>query len=273
MKEFLNKYLDKLIGIIVIIFITFIINLIIDIIIDKTINIRKNKKIRTLLLFVKKIKRFVLYLLSFLTILSLFDIFSSFSVTLLSSLGIGSVVLGLAAQESLKNFFASITIVFGNPFEVGDFIELPEKDVSGTVEDITMRHTIIKTIFNRRVIVPNSLMNTLVVENYSYNNQELVKQVDYMIAYEADVDKAMQIIKEELKKVYQINLKGPNKLEEYPKVRISSWGDSGINLRAWIWGSDNTNVFENMYTLNYNIKKRFAENNIEIPYPHVKVVK
>lgn len=273
MLDFLKNNLNKIIGIIVIVGISFILNLIIDIIIDKTIKLRKNKKIRTLLLFVKKIKKFVIIVLAFLTALSLFDIFNSFSVTLLSGLGIGSVVLGLAAQESLKDFFASVTIVFGNPFEVGDFIECTEKNVSGTVEDITMRHTVIKNIYNRRIIIPNSVMNTLVIENFSYGETELVKQVDYMIAYEADVDKAMNIIKEELKKVYKLDAKGPNKDEEYPKVRISSWGDSGINIRAWVWGSDNTNVFENMYALNYNIKKRFEEEEIEIPYPHVKVVK
>ncbi len=265
--------MKKILEVIFIIGLSFFINLILDILIDKTIKIRNKKKVRTFLIFVKKIKKFTIYALAFFTSLSLFDLFNSFSLTVLSGLGIGSVVLGLAAQESLKNFFGSITIVFGNPFEVGDFIECPSEGISGTVEDITMRHTVIRTIYNRSVIIPNSLMNSLVVENYSYNNQELVKAVDYLISYETDMDKAIEIIKDELKKVYTINPKGSNKFVEYPYVRVSSWEDAGINIRAWVWGKDNDNVFENIYTLNYNIKKRFQENNIEIPYPRIKVVK
>lgn len=273
MKYFIDHFLDKVLAILIIFGITILIDHIIDVILDKTIKLRNKKKITTFLSFIKKIKKAILYILAFLVSLSLFDIFNSFSMTLLSGLGIGSVVVGLAAQESLKNFFASISIVIGSPFEVGDFIECTEKNVSGTVEDITMRQTVIRTINNRRVVIPNSVMNTLVIENFCYSDNELVKTVDYEIAYEADIERAMNIIREEMQKVYVLNPKGPNRNDEYPKVRVSGWADSGINIRAWIWGKDNANVFENMYKLNYEIKKRFDEEGIEIPYPHVQLVK
>lgn len=270
--DFFEKYFNKIIVIIAILIITFVINKIIDNIINKTIKIRRKKNVTTLLIFIKRIKKIILYAIAVLISLSMFDVFNSFSVTLLSGLGIGSVVVGLAAQESLKNFFSSIAIVSGNPFEVGDFIECVEKNVSGTVEDITMRHTIIRTINNRRVIIPNSEMNNYVIENFNYGDNELVKLIDYPIAYNADIDKAIKIIKEELKKIYIINPKGKNKDIEYPKVRVSSWGDSAINLRAWVWGSDNSNVYENVYALNYNVKKRFDKEGIEIPYKYVNVI-
>ncbi len=269
---FWEKYLEKIVTVIFICTVAFILNLIIDTLLDKTIKLRKKKNVTTLLLFIKRIKKLIIYSITTLISLSTFDMFSSFSSTLLSGLGIGSVVLGLAAQESLKNFFGSVAIVTGNPFEVGDFIECVEKNVSGTVEDITMRHTIIRTINNRRVIIPNNEMNELIIENFNYSDNELVKTVDYTIAYEADMDKAISIIKEEMKKVYKINPKGKNKDVEYPKVRVGAWLDSGITLRAWVWGKDNSNVFENIYALNYKIKKRFEEEKIEIPYPHIKVV-
>lgn len=269
---FWEKYLEKIVTVIFICTVAFILNLIIDTLLDKTIKLRKKKNVTTLLLFIKRIKKLIIYSITTLISLSTFDMFSSFSSTLLSGLGIGSVVLGLAAQESLKNFFGSVAIVTGNPFEVGDFIECVEKNVSGTVEDITMRHTIIRTINNRRVIIPNNEMNELIIENFNYSDNELVKTVDYTIAYEADMDKAISIIKEEMKKVYKINPKGKNKDVEYPKVRVGAWLDSGITLRAWVWGKDNGNVFENIYALNYKIKKRFEEEKIEIPYPHIKVV-
>ena len=95
---------------------------------------------------------------------------------------------------------------------------------------------------------------------------------DYEISYESDVDKAMKILKEEMEKLYHPNPKGRNKDVEFPKVRVLELGDDGIKLRAWIWGDNNSDVFENMYQLNYAINKRFPKEGIEIPYPHVEIV-
>lgn len=272
MQRFLDNYLDNIIAVILIIIVAFILNKLIDRIIDKAIKIKKKKNVTTLLMFVKRIKKVIIFLLAILVSLTQFDIFNSFSVTLLSGLGIGSVVLGFAAQESLKNFFGSVAIVLGNPYEVGDFIECIDKGVSGTVEDITMRHTIIRTINNRRVIIPNCEMNTYTIENFNYSENENVKLVDFSISYESDIDKAINIIKEEMNKLYHPNSKGRNKDVEFPKVRVSEWGDSGIILRAWVWGNNNNDVFENTYKLQYSLKKRFSKEGIEIPYPHVQIV-
>ena len=242
--------LQKIIDIAIIIIITTLIDRIIDIIINKTIKIKNRKNVTTMMMFFRRIKRIILYTIGLLVCLSTFEIFSTFSVTLLSGLGIGSVVLGLAAQESLKNFFGTISIIMGSPFEVGDFIECTEKGVSGTVEDITMRHTVIKTVNNRRVLIPNGEMNYYTIENFNYKDNESVKLVDYEISYESDVDKAIKIIKKEMEKLYRPNPKGKNKNEEFPKVRLYSWESSGIKLRAWIWGKDLGDASENVYKLN-----------------------
>ena len=272
MENFVEKYLDKVIAVVIILTVAFVLNKVINGVVNKTIRIKRKKNITTLLLFVKRIKKFVIYALAILICLTQFDVFNSFSVTILSGLGIGSVVVGLAAQESLKNFFGSVAIVLGNPYEVGDFIECVDKAVSGTVEDITMRHTIIRTINNRRVIIPNCEMNTYTIENFNYSENENVKLVDYEISYESDVDKAIKILKEEMKKLYHPNPKGRNKDVEFPKVRVLELGDDGIKLRTWVWGDNNSDVFENMYQLNYAINKRFPEEGIEIPYPHIELV-
>ena len=135
-----------------------------------------------------------------------------------------------------------------------------------------MRHTIIRTINNRRVIIPNCEMNTYTIENFNYSENENVKLVDFSISYESDIDKAINIIKEEMEKMYHPNPKGRNKDVEFPKVRVSELGDSGVTLRAWVWGNNNNDVFENTYKLQYSLKKRFLEEGIEIPYPHIQVV-
>ena len=273
MKDFLDKYLDKFISIVVIIAIIVVVNRVLDELINRTIRRKRKKNVTTLLMFIKRIKKLILYSLMVLLCLEQFDAFHKFSITVLSGLGIGSVVLGLAAQESMKNFFGSLALVIGDAYEVGDFIECSMQGVSGTVEDITMRHTIIRTINNRRVIIPNCQMNSYIIENFNYKDNENVKLVDYSISYEADIDKAISIIKDEMKKLYRPSKKGINKDVEFPKVRVASWNDSSISLRAWVWGKDNSDVYDNMYKLNYVIKNRFDEENIEIPYPHVVVTK
>lgn len=271
MKDFLDKYLDKFISIVVIVAIIVVVNRVLDELINRTIRRKRKKNVTTLLMFIKRIKKLILYSLMILLCLEQFDAFHKFSITVLSGLGIGSVVLGLAAQESMKNFFGSLALVIGDAYEVGDFIECSMQGVSGTVEDITMRHTIIRTINNRRVIIPNCQMNSYIIENFNYKDNENVKLVDYSISYGADIDKAISIIKDEMKKLYRPSKKGINKDVEFPKVRVASWNDSSISLRAWVWGKDNSDVYDNMYKLNYVIKKRFDEENIEIPYPHVVV--
>lgn len=273
MKDFLDKYLDKFISIVVIVAIIVVVNRVLDELINRTIRRKRKKNVTTLLMFIKRIKKLILYSLMVLLCLEQFDAFHKFSITVLSGLGIGSVVLGLAAQESMKNFFGSLALVIGDAYEVGDFIECSMQGVSGTVEDITMRHTIIRTINNRRVIIPNCQMNSYIIENFNYKDNENVKLVDYSISYEADIDKAISIIKDEMKKLYRPSKKGINKDVEFPKIRVASWNDSSISLRAWVWGKDNSDVYDNMYKLNYVIKKRFDEENIEIPYPHVVVTK
>ena len=273
MKDFLDKYLDKFISIVVIVAIIIVVNKVLDELINRTIRRKRKKNVTTLLMFIKRIKKLILYSLMILLCLEQFDAFHKFSITVLSGLGIGSVVLGLAAQESMKNFFGSLALVIGDAYEVGDFIECSMQGVSGTVEDITMRHTIIRTINNRRVIIPNSQMNSYIIENFNYKDNENVKLVDYSISYESDIDKAVSILKDEMKKLYKPSKKGINKDVEFPKVRVASWNDSSISLRAWVWGKDNSDVYDNMYKLNYVIKKRFDEENIEIPYPHVVVTK
>ncbi|MEG0977475.1 MAG: mechanosensitive ion channel family protein [Bacilli bacterium] len=272
MKKFFDIYLGKFISVGLIIVITLGVNYLVDKMINKVIKKKNKKNITTLLILVKRIKTVILYILGALICLSKFDAFNSFSVTLLSGLGIGSVVIGLAAQESLGNLFSSIAIVLGNPFEVGDYVKCVDNQVAGTVEDITMRHTIIKTINNKRIIIPNSVMNKYALENYNYKDNEIVKPIEFPISYNADMDKAINIIKEEMKKLYAPSKTGKNSDVEFPLVKVSEWKDSAIMLKAWVWGKDNSNVYDNIFELNYIIKKRFDQEKIEIPYQHINVI-
>ena len=267
MSEPVKNALDKILELLIIFVVFIFINKIIDMVIDKFINKNKNKNLKTIMSFFKRLKKIVLYTICVIICLSKFSIFSTLSVTILSGIGIITTVVGLAAKDLLIDFFASLCIVFDGPYKIGDVIHLLDNDVTGTVEEITMRHTIIRTIYNKRVIIPNSSMNTKAIENLDKVDNEICVFGEYPISYEADVDKALKILSEETKKLYK-----PIIDTEYPKVRVVSWDPSSITLRTWIWGADVANANENRFKLNYIIKKRFNEEGIEIPYEHVNVI-
>ena len=257
-----------------IIIIVILVDIIINMIINRLNNIAKGKKksAQTSIRIIKRLKSVILYI--FAIIASLFQIpgLHSISWSILSGAGIISLILGYAAQKTLSNFFCGIGIAFSDPFEIGDYIKCVDIDLNGYVEDITLRHTIIRTIDNKRIIIPNARMDEMTIENYNHTDNEVCRFAEYGISYDSDVDKAIKILKEEMDKLYNPNTNGINKHVEFPKVRVIKWDESSIIIRGWIWGADNAMTHENIFHLNYIIKKRFDAEGIEIPYNYLNVV-
>lgn len=257
--------LEQIISISVILLISYIINLIIDKFINKVMKRKNNKNLKTILIFINKLKTVIIFGIGITLCLSKFKMFKSLSVTLLSAVGILTTILGLAAQEALKNLFGSISLLFSHPIEVGDRVHILEKDISGTVLEVSMRHTIIKGYNNQRYIIPNSVLNTLTIENYDYEDSKYCTFCAYGVSYSSDLDKAILLAKEELKKLY--------KDEKYDiNVKVIKWDTSSVIIRCYVWGKDLSESFDNSCKLNENLKKTFEANNIEIPYNYLNVI-
>ena len=257
--------------------VTIILNFVTEWILKEIMLSKKNKLInyksaKTSYKMIKRLKTVVLFI--FCVIASLFQIpsFSTISWSLLSGAGIISLILGYAAQKTLSNFFCGLGIVFSDPFEIGDYVRVVEMDIYGCIEDVTLRHTVVRTVDNRRVIIPNSKMDELSIENYNHTDNEVCLLTDYPIAYTANVDKAIKIYQEELGKLYNPNTNGINKNVEFPRVRVVKWDESSIVLRGWVWGADSESTKENVYILNDRLKKRFDKEGIEIPYNYLNVI-
>ncbi len=266
----MNDIVNSLISGGIILVFVFIIQRIFITFFNKFIKKNKNKSFKTILLFLRKVISSLILVVGFLLILNEFDMFKGFSVTALSSLGILTAILGLAAKESLNNFIGSLQLIISKPFEVGDFIKLPEKNISGVVEEISFRQTVIRNINNGRNVIPNDLLNSLIIENADKVDEDYCILEEYDISYSSDLDLDIKIIEKELKKNC-INLSKKENIV-VPKVRILKFGDSSIKLRAWIWGDNMGNAYENLYKINYNVKKEFEKNNIEIPYSYINVI-
>jgi len=183
------------------------------------------------------------------------------TTSIIAVLGAAGLAIGLALQGSLSNFAAGILIVIYRPYKVGDYIQADNH--LGTVDDIQIFSTVLKTPDNKLVIVPNgSIMNGSIV---NFSNQDK-RRVDIIAScsYEDDIDKVKSVLADILSQDDRI-LSEPE-----PRIAVSELADSSVNLivRPWVKNSDYINVY---YSLLEEIKKRFDKEGISIPYPQSDV--
>ena len=183
------------------------------------------------------------------------------TTSIIAVLGAAGLAIGLALQGSLSNFAAGILIVIYRPYKVGDYIQADNH--LGTVDDIQIFSTVLKTPDNKLVIVPNgSIMNGSIV---NFSNQDK-RRVDILAScsYEDDIDKVKSVLADILSKDDRI-LNEPK-----PRIAVSELADSSVNfiVRPWVKNSDYIDVY---YSLLEEIKKRFDQEGIAIPYPQTDV--
>lgn len=183
------------------------------------------------------------------------------TTSIIAVLGAAGLAIGLALQGSLSNFAAGILIVIYRPYKVGDYIQADNH--LGTVDDIQIFSTVLKTPDNKLVIVPNgSIMNGSIV---NFSNQDK-RRVDIVAScsYEDDIDKVKSVLADILSKDDRI-LNEPK-----PRIAVSELADSSVNfiVRPWVKNSDYIDVY---YSLLEEIKKRFDQEGIAIPYPQTDV--
>lgn len=195
--------------------------------------------------------------------------------SLLAGAGIAAVAIGFASQAALSNIIAGIFIVIFKPFRVHDRVII-KNTISGVVEDITLRHTIIRNFENRRVIIPNSIISEEVIVNADLVEQKICEWIQIGISFDSDLEKAKEIMAEEVERhpLCIDNRTEENKEEGKPVVvvRAIAIGDFSITLRAWAWAKDQADGFVLKCDLFETIKKRFDQEGIEIPLPYRKLV-
>jgi small conductance mechanosensitive channel len=179
------------------------------------------------------------------------------TASLVALIGAAGLAVGLALQGSLSNFAAGVLIVLFRPYKVGDWIE--GGGVSGTVEEVQILTTVLKTGDNKRVIIPNSQIMGTTITNYSAND---TRRVDLVIgvSYSDDLDK--------VRKELQDLVDADERILKDPAVTIavSELADSSVNfvLRPWVKTADYWAVY---FDLTERVKKRFDEVGISIPFP------
>ena len=223
-------------------------------------------------LFLNSIIQVLIYVVGLIVAIARVPQLSRLTTTLLAGSGIVALAISLSAQESLGNIVSGLFISLYRPFNVGDRIKLVNSGVVGYVESITLRHTVIKTLTNTRITVPNSIMNKEIVENSNLVETMASYYVDVSISYESDVEKAREIMADIVgSHPLYVDVR-KSKSEEKVPVLMRAFESSGIALRARVWTKTVDDNFKACSDIRIELLKQFQRAGIEIPYTKIKIV-
>ena len=213
---------------------------------------------KTLETFVANLTRMTLLVFVIIASISALGIQTA---SFIAVLGAAGLAIGLALQGSLSNFASGVLIVLFRPYKVGDWVEAA--GISGSVEEVQILTTVLKTGDNKKVIVPNSQIMNSVITNYSANERRRVDMV-VGVSYADDLDKVRQTLQE--------LVAADDRILDDPAVTIAvaELADSSVNfvVRPWVATADYWGV---MFDLTEAIKKRFDQERISIPFPQQDV--
>lgn len=183
------------------------------------------------------------------------------TTSLLAIFGAAGLAVGLALQGSLSNFAAGVLIVAFRPYKAGDFIEAG--GVAGTVLEVQIFTTTLKSPDNKKIIVPNSQIMNDTITNYSALGTRRVDMV-FGCGYDDDIDKAYEILQGIIDADDRI-LKDPA-----PAIALNELADSSVNfnVRPWVESSDYWGVYNDVTE---QVKRKFDEAGLNIPYPQQDV--
>ncbi|MDG1463069.1 MAG: mechanosensitive ion channel, partial [Gammaproteobacteria bacterium] len=183
------------------------------------------------------------------------------TTSLLAILGAAGLAIGLALQGSLSNFASGVLIVAFRPYKVGDFIVGGGE--SGTVEEVQIFTTVLKTPDNKKIIVPNSQIMNGTITNVSAHD---TRRVDLVVGcgYGDDIDAVYAVLKEILDN-HDLILSDPA-----PSVDLNTLADSSVNfnVRPWCKSGDYWTVYNQVTE---QVKRKFDEKGLNIPFPQTDV--
>jgi small conductance mechanosensitive channel len=228
--------------------------------------LKKSNVDPSLYTFLKSIVSVVLWLVLIIIIISILGIETSSFIALFASAG---VAIGMALSGTLQNFAGGVMILLFKPFKVGDFIEA--KGFMGTVKEIQIFNTIISTIDNQMVIIPNGGLATDAMKNYTAEKYRRV-DLDYTFAYGTDLDKVKAAINE-VQAQNPLIMQGPvddSPVVAAPWVGITEFGEKGVivNTRTWCKTEDYWTVY---FYMNETVYQQLKDRGFMFPVGRMNV--
>lgn len=224
-------------------------------------NLMENRKVDlSLATFVRSFIQIVLYFILTVTIVGILGIETSSFLALFASAG---VAVGMALSGTLQNFAGGVLILLLKPYKVGEYIET--QGYAGTVNEIQMFHTVITTPDNKTILIPNGVLSTSSINNYT---RQPLRRVDWTIgiSYGDSFENARKAILDILDSDPRV-LKEEGKM---PFVGITGLADSSVNLaaRVWVHSSDYWSLYFDMYSRFY---AELPSKGVNFPFPQLDV--
>jgi small conductance mechanosensitive channel len=219
---------------------------------------------RTVAAFSVQLAQIGIYLLAFSFYAHLILELRSLGTALLAGVSVASVIIGLAAQNTLGNLIAGISLMLYRPFHVGDRVQInaPTGLEMGTVESLTLGYTVLQTFDNRRIVVPNSVMVSQITVNLTHSR--VLAQIPISIDYAADIDQARHILME--------------LAQHHPLVQavvscpVTHLDSASVALTMRVWCANIGDAKQVEFDLYEQAKGRFDQEGIERPSLYQTVV-
>ena len=207
------------------------------------------------------IKTVVTLILKFIFILSALSTLNFDINSFVTALGAAGVTAGIGLQSSISQLASGVQILANHPFKSGDYIDVG--NVSGKVQEIKIMYTVLVTVDNKRVIIPNSYITSNNIINYNAESRRRLDLV-FSIAYDNDIALAKQTLLEVVKS-NELIFTDPE-----PLIAVKEHGASSVNLTGFVWCSADEywNVY---YYMQEKVKLAFDEKGISIPFGQLDV--
>jgi mechanosensitive ion channel len=206
--------------------------------------------------FLANALKVVIVVVGIITFLSQFDSFKDVLKSLLTNSAILVAVVGFTLQNSIKNIIAGTLLLSADTFKVGDRIRIPKEDISGEIEELTLRHAKIKLATSERAIVPNYLLNDAVVINNNLNNEETCYPLVIPIPLSSNIQQAKEIVE-------QIIDAHPDILKNRDSsVILTNYQLTSIEVHAMIWTRNIEDSFRVLSELRLKIAEKLKKEGI-----------
>ncbi len=196
------------------------------------------------------------------------------ATSLLAGAGILAVAVGFASQQALSNIVSGIMIVIFKPFRVNDRLNI-RTVFNGIVEDITLRHTVIRDFENKRIIVPNMVISQEILINADLDDPQICRFVEIPFPFDEDIEKAKEMIIEEIAShpdyIDQRTEEEKANGNSIVVVRAVKLLEYGVMLRAYAWAADNAKAFVLSCDVLESLITKFNKEGIRIAYPQRNV--
>ena len=210
--------------------------------------------------FTVGIMKFLIYFAALLAAASLVDIPVNSVLALFSAF---ALAFSLAVKDTLALFASGVMIVLSKPFVVGDFIEIPSEEVKGYVEEVGFAHTHLRTADNKEVIIPNSIVTSQTLLNYSKMEVRRLELV-FSIAYDSDIALAKKLILEAAEEESLISK------DRSRTATVNNLGASAIEIvfKGYVpWDS----IADATGKINERVIEKFRRNKVEFPFNQLDV--